>query len=215
LKKVEKVLVIERHILEGLGLFQGVSFNVDRYLAELWKGNGVSFIARTDAEKNPEYKQLIPYVIMAYEDSYLCYIRGKGVDEKRLAKKVSIGIGGHINPSDRICLSSNNLKEMYLNALSREVEEEVVVETEHDDKIVGLINDDSNEVGRVHLGIIHLWRLAKPNVKNREQEICQIRFMNIDELQQVRNNMETWSQLCLDNLELISKKVISKTGISR
>ena len=160
MKKVEKVLVIERHIIEKLGLFQGVKLNVDRYIDEIWKGNGVSFMDRPEAEKNPIYKQLIPYVIMAYKDTYLCYIRGAGVDEKRLAQKASIGIGGHINPSDRILPSSKNIKEIYFNALGREVAEEVVVGTEHEDKIIGLINDDSNEVGRVHFGIIHFWRLA-------------------------------------------------------
>ena len=205
--EIEKVLVIERRVLESLGLFQGVSLEVNRYLTQLWKGRGVSFMPRPKAEKNPAYKQLIPYVIMAHEDTYLCYIRGKAVDEPRLAERVSIGIGGHINPSDRISVSRKNIKEVYLNALAREVAEEVIVETEHDDKIVGLINDDSNNVGRVHFGIIHLWRLARPNVRNREQEICQVRFMNIDELQQVRNNMETWSQLCIDNLNVITSKI--------
>jgi predicted NUDIX family phosphoesterase len=167
LKTVEKVLVIERKILKELGLFQGVSFNIDCYLSELWKGNGVSFMARSEAEKNPAYKQLIPYVIMAYEDTYLCYIRGSKVDEKRLAQKASIGIGGHINPADSTSNSTKNIKEIYLNGLKREVDEEVIIETKHDDRIIGLINDDSNEVGQVHLGIIHLWKLAEPKVKNR------------------------------------------------
>lgn len=203
--KIEKVLVIERHILEGLGLCQGVSFNVDRYLGELWKGNGVSFMARPEAEKNPAYKQLIPYVIMAYEDTYLCYIRGIGVDEKRLAQKASIGIGGHINPSDRISVSRKNIKEVYLNALAREVAEEVIVETEHDDKIVGLINDDSNEVGQVHFGIIHFWRLAEPNVRKHERDICELRFVKEEDLHNIRHQMETWSRLCLDNLGMINK----------
>ena len=127
--------------------------------------------------------------------------------------KVSIVIGGHINPSDRISLSGNNIKEMYRNARAREVNEEVIVETNYDNKIVGLINDDSNEVGQVHLGIIHLWRLAKPNVKNRELEIRKIRFMTIDELKEVRDKMETWSQLCFENLEIISKKIVSPNHI--
>jgi len=204
--EIEKVLVIERRVLESLGLFQGVSLEINRYLTQLWNGRGVSFMPRPKAEKNPEYKQLIPYVIMAYEDTYLCYIRGIGVDEKRLAQKASIGIGGHINPSDRISVSSKNIKEVYLNALAREVSEEIIVETEHDDKIVGLINDDSNEVGRVHFGIIHLWRLAKPNLKSREKEICKLRFMKIDDLKDVRHQMETWSQLCLDRLRNISSR---------
>ena len=162
---------------------------------------------RPEAEKNPEYKQLIPYVIMAYEETYLCYIRGTGVDEKRLAQKASIGIGGHINPTDAMQLSSNDLHKVYLNAVAREVAEEVIVDTEYEDKIVSLINDDSNEVGQVHLGIIHLWRLARPNVRNREQEICQLRFMKIDELKKIRDKMETWSQLCIDNLNEITSKI--------
>ncbi len=202
----EKVLVVKRSILDELGLFQGVSFEVDRYLTKLWRGAGVSFMARPQAEKNPAYKQLIPYVIMAYDDTYLCYIRGGEVDEARLAEKASIGIGGHVNSSDDIVPIGNDFQKAYSNAVAREVAEEVIVDTVHDDRIIGLINDDSNEVGRVHFGIIHLWRLAIPNVRNREQEICQLRFMNIDELQQLRDKMETWSQLCLDRLSEIASR---------
>jgi predicted NUDIX family phosphoesterase len=202
--EIEKVLVIERRVLGNLELFQGVSFELELYLPKLWEGEGVSFIPRMEAERNPVYKQIIPYVIMMHGGTYLCYVRGRQVGEPRLTEKVSIGIGGHINPSDRVSVSRRNIKEVYLNALAREVEEEVIVETEHDDKIVGLINDDSNNVGRVHFGIIHLWRLLRPNVRNREQEICQLRFMNIDELHHVRSNMETWSQLCLDSLRDIA-----------
>lgn len=188
----EKVLVVERNILDELGLFQGISFEVDRYLPKLWSGAGISFMARPKAEKNTAYKQLIPYVIMAYDDTYLCYIRGKEVDEARLAEKASIGIGGHVNSSDDIVSIGHDFQKAYSNAVAREVAEEVIVDTMHDDRIIGLINDDSNEVGRVHLGIIHLWRLAVQNVRNREEEICQLRFMNIDELQQLRDKMETW-----------------------
>ena len=198
--KIEKVLVIERRVLEELGVFQGISRDVERYLPRLWDAKGASFMPRNQAENNPSYKQLIPYVIMSYGDTYLCYTRGRGVDETRLSEKVSIGIGGHINPSDKISLSSTNIKEVYLNALAREVSEEIILDTTHDEKIVGLINDDSNEVGKVHLGIIHLWRLASPNVKSREQEISQLCFMNLHELQQMKDKMETWSQLCLDVL---------------
>ncbi len=204
--KIEEVLVVERRILERFGSFNGVSFEVDRFLNELWKGSGISFMPRPEAEKNPAYKQLIPYVIMTYADTYLCYIRGKGVDEARLAEKVSIGIGGHVNPSDTVSLVHKNFQEAYLNAVVREVAEEVVVDTAHEEKIIGLINDDSNDVGQVHLGIIHLWQLAKPTVKSREQEICQLRFMKIDELHQMRDKMETWSQLCLDRLSEIASR---------
>ncbi len=206
MREIEQVLVVKRCVLEGLGLFQGINFDIDRYLSELWTGKGVAFIPRPEAEKNPAYKQLIPYVIMNHANSYLCYARGKRVDERRLADKVSIGIGGHINLSDTMPRFQNNLEQVYLNAVAREVAEEVIVEEEYEDKIVGLINDDSNEVGQVHFGIIHFWRLAKPSVRKQEQEICELRFMDVDELAQLRDKMETWSQLCFDNLKTIASR---------
>lgn len=206
MSKIEEVLVIERHVIEKLGLFQGLSFKVNHYLDGFWRGEGVSFMARPEAENNPEFKQIIPYIIMTYKDKYLCYTRGIGVDEKRLAQKTSIGIGGHINPTDAINFSKNNLKNVYLNAVKREVAEEVFVNTNYKDTVIGLINDDSNEVGKVHLGVIHLWNLDEPKVTNREDEICQIRFMSIYELEQIRNCMESWSQLCLDSLKEIAKQ---------
>ena len=206
MSKTEQVLVVERRVLDELGLFQGINFEVDRYLSELWKGTGVSFIPRPEAEKNPAYKQLIPYVIMAHADTYLCYMRGMGVDETRLAEKVSLGVGGHINPSDAGDALHKSVQWVYLNAVAREVAEEVIVGAEHDDKIVALINDDSNEVGRVHFGIVHFWRLAEPNVRKREREICHLNFMKTEELSQIKDRMETWSQLCLGSLELISTR---------
>jgi predicted NUDIX family phosphoesterase len=91
----------------------------------------------------------------------------------------------------------------YLEAVQREVAEEVSVETAYTDKIVALLNDDSNEVGQVHLGIVHLWTLNEPRVNRKEQMITQMGFMSIPELQLVRDTMETWSQLCLDGLAKI------------
>ena len=82
-----------------------------------------------------------------------------------------------------------------------EREEEVAVETTHTDRIVALLNDDSNEVGQVHLGIVHCWTLDSPNVSRREQMITQMAFMSPEQLQEVRDSMETWSSLCLDGLD--------------
>ena len=86
-------------------------------------------------------------------------------------------------------------------AVKREVEEEVVVNTGHTDSIVALLNDESNEVGKVHLGIVHFWNLDEPNVDKREQMITQMSFMSPDELQQIRDTLETWSQKCLDGFD--------------
>jgi len=75
------------------------------------------------------------------------------------------------------------------------------VETAHRDRVVALLNDDSNEVGQVHLGVVHCWDLQTPNVTKREQMITQMEFLGLAELKALRDSMETWSQLCLDGLE--------------
>jgi predicted NUDIX family phosphoesterase len=157
-------------------------------------------------EENPAYKQLIPYVLMSYQDKYLSYVRGKRAGETRLVGHRSIGIGGHINPID----ADNStlfayLYDNYLTAVEREVAEEVSVETSHTDRIVALLNDESNEVGSVHLGIVHHWILDAPNVSKREQMITQMAFMRPAELHEVRDTLETWSGLCLTQLTEMTK----------
>jgi predicted NUDIX family phosphoesterase len=136
---------------------------------------------------------------MTCDGQYLSYVRGKRAGETRLVAKRSIGIGGHINPVDWTLFSADPYK-TYLEAVQREVAEEVSVETTYKDKVVALLNDDSNEVGRVHLGIVHLWTLDEPQVNKKEGMITKMGFMSIPELQKVRDTMETWSQICFDGL---------------
>ncbi len=198
----EEVLVIERKVFEQVGPFNGLAFDVDRYREKIFASGVPRFIPRSKAEKDPSYKQLIPYVIMSCSGKYLTYVRGKRAGETRLVAKRSIGIGGHINPID----ADNStlfayLYENYLAAVQREVAEEVSVGTAHTDHIVALLNDDSTEVGSVHLGVVHYWLLDAPKVSRREQMITQMAFMTPDELHRLRDSMETWSQLCLDGLD--------------
>jgi len=197
----EQVLVVERKVLEQAGMFQGLTLDVDRYLRKLFAPGILSFIPRSKAEADPAYKQLIPYVIMSYDGKYLSYVRGKRAGETRLLGLRSIGIGGHINPVDNeVPLFDRDFREMYDTAVEREVAEEVSVEANHTDSIVALLNDDSNEVGSVHLGVVHYWVLDEPKVNKREQMITQMAFMSPAELHQLRDTLETWSQLCLDKL---------------
>jgi predicted NUDIX family phosphoesterase len=198
---MEQVLVIERKVLEQVGVFNGLVFDVDRYLDKIFAPGVPRFIPRSKAEIDPSYKQLIPYVIMACSGKYLTYVRGKRAGETRLIAKRSIGIGGHINPVDNeVPLFDTDFRKMYETAVEREVAEEVSVETNHTDRIVALLNDDSTEVGSVHLGVVHYWLLDTPKVNRREQMITQMSFMTPAELQQLRDSMETWSQLCLNQL---------------
>ena len=203
----EQVLVIERKVLEQVGMFQGLTFDVANYLREFFVQGVPRFMPRSQVEENPAYKQLIPYVIMSYQGKYLSYIRGRRAGEARLVGNRSIGIGGHINPADDMPLFDTDFYETYLTAVKREVAEEVSVETSHTDRIVALLNDESNEVGSVHLGIVHHWVLDAPKVGKREQMITQMAFMTPAELHEVRDTLETWSGLCLTRLAEMTKNL--------
>ncbi len=204
--KEEQVLVVERKVVEEVGLFHGLNFNVAPYLDRLFAPGIPRFIPRSKAEANPAYKQLIPYVIMTHNGKYLTYVRGKRAGETRLVSKRSIGIGGHINPVDeRLLLEevpklNTSFRNSYNMAVDREVAEEVEVKANHTDQIVALLNDDTNEVGQVHLGVVHLWTLDAETVTRKEQMITQLAFMTPTKLNEVKETMETWSQLCLQGL---------------
>jgi len=197
----EKVLVVERKVLEEAGEFEGLAFDAEYYLGKIFVPGVPRFMPRSQAEVDPSFKQIIPYVIMACDGRYLSYVRGTRAGEKRLVGNRSIGIGGHINPADNEApLFDTDFRQMYLTAVEREVAEEVFVETGHTDRIVALLNDESNEVGSVHLGIVHVWNLDEPKVNKREQMITRMSFKTVAELQKVRETMETWSGLCVDKL---------------
>jgi predicted NUDIX family phosphoesterase len=202
----EQILVVERRVLEQIGMFQGLAFDVERYLRNIFVQGVPRFMPRWQAEKDPAYKQIIPYVIMTYDGKYLSYVRGRRAGETRLVGNRSIGIGGHINPRDDMPLFNADFYQTYITAVEREVAEEVSVQAHHSDHIVALLNDDSNDVGRVHLGIVHYWVLDSSQVGKREQMISQMAFMTLGQLQEVRDTLETWSQLCLDNLAEMCKR---------
>jgi predicted NUDIX family phosphoesterase len=126
-------------------------------------------------------------------------VRGKKSTESRLIAQRSIGVGGHIEPSDQSLFSSD--REMYLEAAHREVNEEVKLDTMYREHVVALINDDSTDVGKVHLGIMHIWDVAEPKVTKREGLITQAGFASIEELKKNITELETWSQIALKVLE--------------
>jgi predicted NUDIX family phosphoesterase len=199
----EKVLVFPRSLFEQLGVFQGFSADVDRYLPAILDKKNNSFQPRSQAETNPNFKQIIPYVVVTDGKSVLHYVRGKKAGEQRLVSKGSIGIGGHINDEDHSLFAVG--LQAFQEAVKREVCEELAVQGPFDAKPVGLINDDSTGVGRVHFGIVHVLFRAPEKVRKNEQVITQVEFVPIEELKARRDQMETWSQLCLDNLDALLK----------
>src|SRR5262245_64025435 len=163
---IENVLVIRRSLFDELGSFQGLHFEPEKYLkAILSRGNNF-FIPRPEAENDPAYKQIIPYALIAFQNKVAFYVRGKKAGEQRLVAKGSIGIGGHMNETDESLFALD--EHAYRAGVEREVNEEIRIETPFEDRIVALLNDDSTEVGRVHLGIVHIFKLKEPNVQKRE-----------------------------------------------
>jgi len=195
----ENVLAVRRELFDELGSFEGLCFEPQRYLDVLLARGNNHFRARATAENDPTHKQLIPYALLACGDRVLHYVRGKKAGEQRLVAKGSIGIGGHMNDEDESLFAWD--ERAYRAGVEREVNEEVKIETPFEDRIVALLNDDSTEVGRVHLGIVHVFRLETEAVQKREAMITNLAFLSKEELLGRRENLETWSQICVDHLE--------------
>ena len=195
----ENVLVVKRELFDQLGSFHGLNFEPRKYLDALLSRGNNFFLPRAQAENDPTHKQIVPYAIIVHGGTVLHYVRGKKVGEQRLVAKGSIGIGGHLNDSDESLFAWDEAA--YRAGVEREVAEEIRIETVYDDRIVALLNDDTTEVGRVHLGIVHVFKLVEPKVQKREAMITSLAFITKDELIERRDSLETWSQLCVDSLE--------------
>jgi len=195
----EHVLVVPRPLFDRLGSFQGLAFEVDRYLPAFLDPANNYFLQRDEAEHDPTKKQIIPYAIFHHQGRFLRYVRSKKTGEQRLAAKASLGIGGHINSEDDAASSLE--RSTYLAGVEREVAEELNIEGAWSQRIVALLNDDSNEVGQVHLGVVHLVELETDRVTSNEDTIADVGFFTLEELRAERERLETWSQLCLDGLE--------------
>ena len=197
----ENVLVVRRSLFDELGSFHGLNFEPRRYLDAILARGHNHFLARAAAESDPTHKQIIPYAILACGDRVLHYVRGKKAGEQRLVAKGSIGIGGHMNDKDELLWAWD--EKAYRAGVEREVNEEVEIATPFEGRIVALLNDDSTEVGRVHLGIVHVFRLQEPKVQKREAMITNLAFLTKSELLERRENLETWSQICVDHLDTL------------
>jgi predicted NUDIX family phosphoesterase len=195
----ENILVVKRELFDQLGSFQGLNFEPQKYLRALLSRGNNFFIPRSRAETDPTHKQIVPYALIAFQDKVLHYVRGKKAGEQRLVAKGSIGIGGHMNDNDESLFAWDEAA--YRAGVEREVNEEIKIDTKFEDRIVALLNDDSTEVGQVHLGIVHVLKLAAPKVEKRETMITNLSFLNRSELMARRDALETWSQFCVDSLD--------------
>ncbi|MGH9535518.1 MAG: hypothetical protein ACRD2E_11745 [Terriglobales bacterium] len=203
----EWVLAARTEALFGGRPLQGVAAGGGAWLACLLDPAHTRFVRRAEAEEDPSWKQVIPYVILhcgaGADTKVFCYSRGAGSGEARLRALRSIGLGGHINPADEGLFQG--AAQAYGAAVERELAEEVEIAAPvMRRRICGVLNDDSTPVGRVHVGVIHLWDLAAPRVRPRERQIAAAGFRDLAALRRDgAAGFETWSQLCLASWEAL------------
>lgn len=204
----ERVLCFERKLLEQLGVFQGISLEVQKYLPVLTASQNLVYLNRSEAEQDRRYKQLIPYVLLICNGKVLRYRRGKGGQETRLHGLYSVGIGGHISDEDHGLFSTGI---GYEEGMRRELMEEVAIEQVNAPP-VALINDDSTEVGSVHFGVVHLMRVNDESVAGRRSGIVSPEFVTFSDAVNDTTAYESWSRFCLENLEGLSAKAAAVTN---
>ncbi|WP_040763477.1 phosphoesterase [Novipirellula maiorica] len=196
----EHILVIPESVIASIGVIDGFESDVDRFLNPILASDQLSFQPRTPMETDPSFKQLIPYVLLEWADSdgtkkLFTYTRGGGGGEKRLHAKRSVGIGGHISRED-----AADGANPYTTGMHREIEEEIQLRSEYKETQEGLIYDPSNEVGKVHLGVVHRFVLESPEVQSNEADLAEGGFVSIEELKSDIEQLETWSQLAIKAL---------------
>ncbi len=157
--------------------------------------NEYEFLPRQEAEENPNFKQIIPYVVLRQGNKIFTTRRLNKGGEARLHGKVSIGIGGHINPVDE-----TEKQQVLMRGLERELREEVSIEKLGELIPVGVINNDSNEVGSVHLGLCFTMEV-QGEVKVRETEKLEGLWLTVDELMKYWDNMEEWTQIAISAIK--------------
>jgi predicted NUDIX family phosphoesterase len=151
------------------------------------------FMPRDLAEYNFDHKQIIPYLIIRHGDSFLLMQRTSKQTEKRLHNKFSLGIGGHINPD-----SSEHGNNLIIGGLYKELSEEVRVHKPAGLQLIGIINDESNSVSRVHLGLLYELEVLSDKYDVLEKDKMSAQWERKDKLIQYYGNLETWSQIVYD-----------------
>jgi predicted NUDIX family phosphoesterase len=149
------------------------------------------FEPRDAMERDPAYKQVIPYVVLRDGDRYFLMKRTRSGGDPRLHDRYSIGVGGHLNPGDGDVDGG----------LRREWREELDADFVPDFTLVGALNDDTTDVGRVHLGLVYVADAAGRRVEIRETDKLTGRFADAVEVARVADDLETWSRIVFEELE--------------
>jgi predicted NUDIX family phosphoesterase len=189
----EQVLCVKREDMFPDGAWHGfVSEDLERHQALIRERH--FFMSRAAVENDPGYQQIIPYVVFRHDGRYFLTHRLRASSEKRLRKQYSLGIGGHINPGDL------EAGDPILDGLRREWGEEVAYDGRFEAQLIGLLNDDSSPVSKVHLGVVFLVDGDTPNISIRETEKLAGELLTLEEMRIYYLGMESWSQMVYDRL---------------
>lgn len=188
----EMILVVKREklIQEPWHGLKDVNFTEFSAIVE----QEAEFLPRSLMETDSKYKQIIPYLIFSYQDKLFVMERQAKASEQRLKSKLSLGIGGHIREED---LTTSNI----IDWATREFEEEVDYQGGYTVKPIGLLNDDSNPVGEVHLGVVFLL-IADSDKIQVKSEFKSGKLITLDEGEFDYPLMENWAQICFDFIKL-------------
>ena len=190
---MEKILVVKRKIIAP---YLNVSLNNKDREEEFIKiiEDNCFFHPRDDAETNISLKQIIPYVLIRRWGSgaYFMTKRLNKQKERRLHGMLSLGIGGHIEPIDK----KDNI---IMEGLKREISEEINITYNWPPKFLGIINDDENDVGKVHLGLAYEIEAINNDISVKEKDKMEGRWVTPDEINELYENLESWSKIIFKN----------------
>lgn len=200
-KMVEKVLAVSRAELFPPGESPPNGFRaggVDRYLERI-EGRSL-FVDRDRAENDVRLKQIIPYGLLRRGGDVFLMRRTRGGGERRLHDLFTLGVGGHINPEDAARDGRSAAAGLIERAFLRELEEELHIGASFSPSVAGVLNDESNAVGRVHFGIVYILSLETAAVTVRERTQLEGSWVPVSSLGRYLGGMETWSRFLAEHL---------------
>ena len=209
----EQVLVVPRARLFPNGGFYGFSREgLSAYLAAI---AAHAFFARRDqVEEDPSLKQIIPYAVVRHDARIFLAGRTRRGSETRLREKLSVGLGGHINPVDNqadlfagasagAAVAEPGAGTLVDAAMARELMEEIELPAGWTARPIGALNDDVEAVGRVHFGLVYLADVPSPDVRIRETTKLTGAFATMAEIRDAYPRLESWSQFIVDGVDLL------------
>ena len=190
-KDDEQILVIKSDIIFKDGKWQGLKKDNLDYYIDLIKNN-CEFKRRGDMENDPLYQQVIPYVVFNFKDQYFIYKYLPKAGEPRLIDTYQLGVGGHINNEDMA-----EEKDVLETGMMREWNEEVEFKGNIlEEKLIGLLKDDSQPVERVHLGLVYNFVGDSPEISIKETDKMEGRLVNLKDIgEYIKGNKGIWVQL--------------------